>query len=493
MNTLKRYPIFFVLICLIRTLTLTAGLVKASPALQKESDFAAIDAYVTKQVDNLNLPGLALGIVQDGQIAHLQGFGLADSAGRPVTPQTPFYVGSVTKSFTALAVMQLVEAGQIDLDAPVQTYLPWFELADKEASATITVRHLLNLTSGISEKDGNRSWNSKQDLEETVHGLSNMPLTQPVGTTWQYGNINPSIAGLIVEKVSGQPYSDYVTEHIFEPLDMHHSYASHAAALEDGLAQGHTFMFGRAFINEKAMPLAYLPAGGVMASVEDMSHYMIAHMSGGRYGNSSVLSPQGMTELHAPSIPVAGGARHYALGLYVNTVDGIPVLYHPGDTGNFRAVAILMPDSNSGIVLLANASGFEQLISETVDRIGIGVFNMLNGNPPIAVSVPFMVHFLYWAMLLAPMVQILGIFLVWRKREAVKVWGLVLTVILNLALVFFILSQSQNRMPLSSLFEFFPELGYVSIAVAVLGIGWSAIFTAMYLMRRSLKYTIQPA
>ena len=166
MNTLKGYRIFFALLCLTLMLVLTIGNVKASPTLQGETDFAAIDAYVTEQMNNLGIPGMALGIVQDGQIVHLQGFGVADSSGRAVTPQTPFFIGSVTKSFTALAVMQLVEAGKIDLDAPVQTYLPWFELADKEASAKITVRNLLNHTSGISTKDGNRDLFSQQGLEE---------------------------------------------------------------------------------------------------------------------------------------------------------------------------------------------------------------------------------------------------------------------------------------------------------------------------------------
>jgi len=167
------------------------GSVKASPTQQGETDFAAIDAYVDTQLNDLGIPGIALGIVQGDQIVHLQGFGFADSSGRKITPQTPFYIGSVTKSFTALAVMQLVEAGKIDLDAPVQTYLPWFELADKAASAKITVRHLLNQTTGISTIDGNRFWNSQLGLEETVRGLKTIQLTQPVGTTFQYSNTNP--------------------------------------------------------------------------------------------------------------------------------------------------------------------------------------------------------------------------------------------------------------------------------------------------------------
>jgi CubicO group peptidase (beta-lactamase class C family) len=106
-------------------------------------DFAQIDAYVNAQVQDARIPGLALGIIHGHQVAHLHGFGAADSTGRAVTPQTPFLLGSTTKSFTALAIMQLVEAGKVTLDAPVQRYLPWFHVADPVASSHITVRHLL--------------------------------------------------------------------------------------------------------------------------------------------------------------------------------------------------------------------------------------------------------------------------------------------------------------------------------------------------------------
>ena len=123
---LKGYRIFFALLGLTLMLAPAIGPASAGPTRQGKTDFAAIDAYITEQMKVLGIPGMALGVVQNGQVALLQGFGVADSSGRAVTPQTPFYIGSVTKSFTALAVMQLVEADKIDLDAPVQTYLPWF-------------------------------------------------------------------------------------------------------------------------------------------------------------------------------------------------------------------------------------------------------------------------------------------------------------------------------------------------------------------------------
>lgn len=485
MNTHKGYQILSTLVCLTLVLALTIGNVKASRTQQAETDFAAIDAYITEQMNDLGIPGMALGIVQDGQIVHLQGFGVADSSGRKVTPQTPFYIGSLSKSFTALAVMQLVEEGKVDLDVPVQTYLPWFELADKDASAKITVRNLLNQTTGISTKDGMRFWASQQGLEETVRGLGDLPLSQPVGTAFQYSNINYSIAGLIVEKVSGQSYGEYVTQYIFEPLVMRHSYASRVPALADGMSEGHQFMFGRVFSDEGTIPPAYLPSGFLIASAEDMTHYAIAQLNEGRYGDSSILSPQGIAELHAPAIPI-GGDAHYAMGWNVAALDGTPIIHHNGNTSRFHSIVMLMPDQDSGIVLLANASGFEQMNLHVVESIALGIFNLLNDKPADPVSVSPLMSFLYWSLLFIPLLQILGIAFVWQRRQRVNAWGAVLTVILNLAIAIFFLIYSQNAMPLRSLVAYFPELGYTSIVVATLGIGWSVIYTAMNLrMRRS--------
>jgi len=486
MNTLKSNRIFFTLICLTLMVVLIYGNVKASPKLQGETDFAAIDAYITEQMNALGIPGMALGIVQDGQIAHLGGYGVADSSGRAVTPQTPFYLASVTKSFTALAVMQLVEAGKIDLDAPVQTYLPWFELADKDASAKITVRNLLNHTSGISTKDGDRFWTSRQDLEEHVRGLTEIRLTRPVGTTWQYSNLNYSIAGLIVEKVSGQSYADYITQHIFKPLDMRHSYTSHEPALADGLATGHHYMFGHAFEREYAFPIPGVPGGGLIASIEDMTHYTIAQLSEGRYGDTSILSAQGIAELHAPAIST-GGDEQYAMGWNVATLDGIPLVLHTGDIGNFHSVVVLMPDRGSGFILLANASGFEQI--RQVDGIAGGIFNLLNGKAPAPVSVPAKVRILYWALLLTPLLMLLGIVYSWRRWLNKGVVHILLVVLLyaGLALLWLLVVPNLTESLLMSLLVVHPELAYAVLASAVLGFGWSVIFTAMNLRMRRAK------
>ena len=191
-------------------------------ARQADTDFSAVDAYVESQMKDLHIPGMALGIVQGDQVAYVHGYGEAGPGKRLVTPQTPFMIGSVSKSFTALAVMQLVEAGKIDLDAPVQTYLPWFRVADAGASAQITVRHLLNQNSGLSRESGleeeTASDLSDEAIESGVRRLADDELSRAPGTTFEYSNVNFNILGLIVQTLSGQSYESYIQEHVFDPL-----------------------------------------------------------------------------------------------------------------------------------------------------------------------------------------------------------------------------------------------------------------------------------
>jgi len=255
-----------------------------------------IDNFVEAQMRELHIPGLALAIVQGDQIMYLKGYGIADTSGRPVTPATLFIIGSTTKSFTALSVMQLVEQGKIELDAPVQRYIPWFHVADPAESAKITVRHLLNQTSGISTADGNsdlsRDDTAADALQQRARGLQTVHLSQPVGTTFQYTNVNYDLLGLLVEIVSGQSYEDYVEQQIFDPLEMSRSTTALAAAPSNGLATGYRYWFGMPAPMKTPFPRGSLPSGYLISSVEDLSHYLIAQMNDGRYGNATVLSTE---------------------------------------------------------------------------------------------------------------------------------------------------------------------------------------------------------
>ena len=281
-------------------------------------DLAAIDRYVRSEMDAQRIPGLALGIVHGDRIVHVQGFGQADRSGRQVTPETPFLIGSVTKSFTALAIMQLSEAGRVQLDAPVQRYLPWWRVADPDASTRVTVRHLLYQVSGLSKATGNAYATSGDThdsaLEDRVRALRDAELTEPVGTTWQYSNANYWTLGMIVQAVSGQSYETYIQQHIFDPLQMGNSYTSGTEAVQNGLPTGHRYWYGFPVASELPFDRGGLGSAGLSSSAQDMTRYLGLYLNDGRVGATALVSPAGAAELQRAGVPTGLDGVSYAMG-----------------------------------------------------------------------------------------------------------------------------------------------------------------------------------
>ncbi len=358
--SLHRTMVIRVFSCLLVLLVLpltTLSVASASPT--GSPDVAKIKAFMSSEIQANRLPGLALGLVHGTQIVSLQGFGEAFQ-GRPITPQTPFLLASLTKSFTALAILQLVEAGKVALDAPVQRYLPWFRLADPAASTRITVRQLLNMTSGLPAFVP--SITTTETIEQFVRNLSTVAPDRPVGTSFEYTNNGYIILGLIVQTVSGQNYGMYIQQHIFAPLQMHHSFVSLQQAQQNGLAQGHGWLFGVPVpMDDIDLHLpAFLPAGVLFSSVEDMSHYLIAQMNEGRYGGAAVLSPTGIAALHAPAVPTTGlpfgPGTAYGMGWCIGPIEGVPAIWHDGLPFAYRSLMLIEPQNHWGAILLVNAS-----------------------------------------------------------------------------------------------------------------------------------------
>jgi CubicO group peptidase (beta-lactamase class C family) len=381
-TVMKRIKITSIVILLACLASSTAF---ASPSQAAVPDFAAIDVYVEAQMKDIHLPGVAIGIIQGDQIVYVKGYGVADPSGRAVTAQTPFWLASLAKPVTALAVMQLVEAGKIELDAPVQRYIPYFRLADEQDSAAITVRHLLNQTSGLSRATGDEKFPSQAARdwtpEQRVRELSDNALTHPVGTTYQYSNVNFAMLALIVETVSGQPFESYVQEQIFNPLEMSQSSYYQPEAISSESAAGYQQWFGIPIANHVPLPRSGNGGGGLIASAEDMTHFMIAQLNQGRYGNVAVLSPAGIAEMHTPAIRDVNTEEFYAMGWEVETVDGLTIVSHNGDHGNFHADMSLTSDG-WGVVMMTNANGL--LITGRPGGITKGVISLLRGQQPPA-------------------------------------------------------------------------------------------------------------
>lgn len=354
-------------------------------------DAGTIDAYVAAQMRSMRLPGLALGIVRNNRIVYLRGYGISDPEGKPVTAQTPFIVGSITKSFTALALMQLVEQGKVELDASVQHYISWFRLSDSDTSAQITVRHLLNHTSGIPRSIGREMLTGKGSgtIEQRVRELRMIASTKPAGMAFQYSNVNYVVLGLVIQMVSGQSYEEYIQQHILGPLEMHHSFLSESDAVQNGMAKGYRWWFGVPLpVDLPYLPDA-LPAGFLLSSAEDMAHYLIAHLNDGQYGETSVLSPTGVAELHRHGTAIGSTDAYYGMGWVSESIGGITMLTHPGDTANFHADMIILPESQWGIIVLTNANNALVEQVEAVGKLGTwriaaGIAELLVGCQPPA-------------------------------------------------------------------------------------------------------------
>ena len=474
-------------------------------------NFAVIDAYVQSEMQAAHVPGVALGIVQGDQILHLKGFGIANPSGQLVTPQTPFIIGSTTKSMTAVAIMQLAEADKIELDAPVQGYLPWFRVADPEASAHITIRHLLNHTSGLpttTQMEFRSSSDTSDDaLEQRVRALADAELSEPVGTTWQYCNANYVILGLIIETVSGQSYETYLQEHLFTPLEMHQTFTSQVEAQQHEMATGYRYWFGFPLPADLPFDRGNLPAGFVISSAEDMAHYLIAHLNGGRYGDAAILSPAGIAELHRPAVPILGTDDiFYGMGWYIAPTNGVPTVRHVGETANFHANLVLVPEGDWGIVLLMNSdSAF--LGRSRIEEMVTGVTSLLVGKTPPAPTPLYEELFFYFVTLGVLFLQIIGIIRSgkvlrrWRMQPERRphgllrvIWHVVPPLILNLipAFLFLAVIPELFGLPLPGILYRAPDLGVVMAVSSGLALAWSLVRTGLALFTLSRSWEVAP-
>ncbi len=311
-----------------------------------------------------------------GRILYSNGFGTA-GRGRPVTADTPFYIGSQTKSFTALAIMQLVEQGQLALDVPVQTYIPWFRVADEDASRSITVRHLLQHSSGLSDSGYTSRLSPDATLEAAVRDLSRARLTAPVGTRMQYFNAGYSTLGLLIETASGQAYGDYIREHITAPLQMANTFSDLPEAEAAGLAQGYSQVFPFAVPRHQPFYRSDLPAGYIMSSANDLARFLQALANGGELDGARVLTPESVALLFTPNSAIDST---YGFGWYIGKYGDETRITHGGETERFHTAVLLLPETGQSLVFLVNANHLLKDLGE-YNTLFWTVAGLLTGHP----------------------------------------------------------------------------------------------------------------
>ena len=319
---------------------------------------AFLDGIMPQQLANSDIAGVVVSVVKDGKVVFAKGYGYSDVEKRtPVSADnTLFRPGSISKLFTWTAVMQQVEQGKLDLDRDVNDYLDFKIPAN--FSKPITLRNIMTHTPGFEETVQELFVKDANDLMPLGDYLKKHLPTRiyPPGTTPAYSNYATSMAGYIVQRVSGQDYYDYIDEHILKPLSMTHS--TFRQPLPDPLKPLMSKGYGVA--SEPAKGFEFVvpaPAGSSSVSAMDMTHFMIAHLQDGKYEGAQILRPETAQVMHSRQFANLPDMNAMCLGFYEETRNGHRIIGHGGDTENFHSDLHLMADAQLGFFISYNSAG----------------------------------------------------------------------------------------------------------------------------------------
>ena len=402
-------------------------------------DADALDAFISGQMSKHGIRGISLAVTSKTEIVYIKGYGTAGD-GRPMTPHTPMYIGSQSKSFTGLAIAQLIEQGKIKPGDAVQKFIPWFKVADEEASKKITISHLLHHTSGLSEAGFTIVLPNDASNEDAVRALASAELTAPIGTTFQYFNVGYDVLAVIVQNVSGMKYEDYIQQNIFNPLEMTHTYTDPGIARENGLSQGYSRFFGFAVPQEQPHRVFEVGAGYIISTAEDMAHYSMAMDNAGNYKGDQLLSARGMDMLFAP-------VQGYGMGWFVEPGH----VFHGGANETFKTYVDIYPLRDMSIVLLIN-QGYMLDHYISAPQIFEGIDAIVLGRVPPPVSEGWSVKYIGWALLV--FVLALAVFQIrnllslrtWRERArnwstGRKIWDTAVSFLIPTIILIVVFSQ----------------------------------------------------
>jgi CubicO group peptidase (beta-lactamase class C family) len=357
------------------------------------SEFPDVDSFVADLMALYDIPGVAIALVQNGEVLYVQGYGVRSTATAvPVTPDTLFAIGSVTKSFTALGALQLVDQGLIALDAPIITYLPNFTLADPGATQQVTVRQLLAQTSGLPGGD-DTPWYSGRitTLQEAVDYAANLNLAAAPGTVHIYSNYNYAIAGYLIEQMTGQAWTDYTRDQILNPLGMTGAtFDIQAMQQAPDYAVPHSLDILEGMQPSPFVSLAGIASAGALnASARGMGNYVLLQLNNGTFNGEQLISTAMLSEMHRqqaayppqpPVGPTGFQTNGYALGWFTASFNGRQILWHNGSIDGFYTIVIFIPSENVGVAVLSNAGlGTGSLFTLAA---GLGLLEQLMGVEP---------------------------------------------------------------------------------------------------------------
>lgn len=335
----------------------------ADPPAADPTDPAAVqefmDRVIPEQLERLRIPGAAVSVVAGGKQVFAGGYGMADlETQQPVVADsTTFPIDSVSKLFTGTAVMQLVERDELDLDRDVNDYLTSFDLPDAFPGRPITLAHLLTHTAGFEELNVGSFDDSTQQLGEYL--AANQPaLVRPPGLLPSYSNYGIALAGYLVELRSGTPFEEYVDQHILQPLGM----ADTTFEQSDSARAALTKVYRPDGDGNTAVEPSYdlmAPAGSAVATVTDLSKFMLAHLQDGQLGGARILDEDTAVQMHSRQFGTDPRLPGMAYAFYESVLNGQQAIEHGGDGSGSHGALTLFPEQDVGLYVVVNGDGVD--------------------------------------------------------------------------------------------------------------------------------------
>jgi CubicO group peptidase (beta-lactamase class C family) len=342
----------------------------ASPAAKPSLD--GLDEFITQTMKDWKVPGLALAVIQGDKVTLIKGYGYRDMEKQlPVTPNTLFAIGSITKSFTVTTLGMEMDEGKVDWDKPVRDYFPTFKMYTPELSEQMTIRDLITHRSGLPRHDF--VWyTSDFSREDLLSRLQYLEPSKPLRTTFQYNNIMFMTAGYIAGQLNGTGWEDAITRRVFKPLEMTGTNFSELET-QNSADFGQPYRKGSDLKAElKRIPFdaqcpnrcAMGPAGEINSNVTDMSKYLLFHLNHGKIGVKQLLSENNSVQMQTPQMAIQGapaykenGESSYGMGFFLSTYRGHKTVEHGGNIDGFSANLSFLPADRIGVVVLTNLDG----------------------------------------------------------------------------------------------------------------------------------------
>lgn len=340
---------------------LSNGAVAQSPA---DARFEAIVSLAQAKMREFGVPGVALGILYNGT-ATIRGLGITNvEDSLPVTAHTVFPIASISKTFATTAMMRLVEQGKVDLHAPVRAYVPEFRVRDDAVSRDVTVWHLLTHLGGwegqVSGPD-----RGAETLTNFLTTITDLMQVAPPGAAWSYNNAGFSIAGRVIEKVTGTSINRAIRDLVFQPLGLEHAGTTAGDFIVNRFAAGHTTRDGKPMLNRPFTPSVSVTAGGVGLCMTDLLTYARFHMGDGTSSNGArVLKRESLEQMRTSQSRKQGNDDDIGIGWHLRTVGPIRTASHGGTLGGHILLLEIVPERNFAIAILTNSSNGWRLIQD---------------------------------------------------------------------------------------------------------------------------------